>query len=81
MGRLSLICWMVVCSLLAGCHYYQEYRQMKGDADIQEERAELMRAQRECAQKYEAEPAEVQRRCGVYKEMLQSLGGGNSNAP
>ena len=66
--------WMLAIPLLGGCHYYQEYRQMKGSADVQEERAELLKAQRECIQKYETNPQEAERRCGMYKDILQSSG-------
>jgi len=55
---------------LGGCHYYQEYRLMKTDADLQEERGEIMKAQRVCVQKYETQPGEAEKRCGMYKEML-----------
>lgn len=71
-----LVGWIVFILMMSGCHYYQEYRQMKGTADIQEERAELMKAQRECIQKYEDNPQEIERRCGMYKDMLQSIGTG-----
>ena len=79
MGKLGFIGLLVVTSLLTGCHYYQEYRQMKGTADALEERAEIMKAQRECAQKYELDPAEIDRRCGVYQDMLQNLGATRSS--
>ncbi len=52
---------------------------MKGTADVLEERAELMKAHRECAKKYELDPAEIDRRCGVYQDMLQDLGAKRSS--
>jgi len=62
---------------LQGCMYYQEYRQKKGEADITEERAELLKAQRLCFQKYESDP-QADEHCGVYRQMLQNLETGDS---
>jgi hypothetical protein len=62
--------WCVVGST-AGCHYYEEFREKKGSADIKEETAEMMRAYRLCVQKYEAEPAKVRELCGPYGQMLR----------
>jgi len=72
----AFVGWIVLVSMMTGCHYYQEYRQMKGTADIQEERAELMKAQRECIQKYEDDPQEIESRCSMYKDILQGLEAG-----
>ncbi len=74
MKGMAFVGLIVLVSMMTGCHYYQEYRQMKGTADIQEERAELMKAQRECLQKYEDDPQAVERRCGMYTDMLPSRG-------
>ncbi len=41
---------------LSGCQYYADYRLKQTQSDIQEERAELMKAHRECLKKYEGEP-------------------------
>ena len=72
-----LILSVVLVMGLEGCMYYQEYRQMKGEADVTEERAELLKAQRLCFQKYEADP-QADERCGVYRQMLDNLDTGGS---
>ena len=78
---LKLVVLSVVLVLgLEGCMYYQEYRQMKGEADITEERAALMKAQRLCFQKYESDPT-AEERCGVYRQMLENLDAGRSGNP
>ena len=59
----SLLLCLVVEST-AGCHYYEEFREKKGSADIKEETAEMMRASRLCLQKYESDPAKVREYCG-----------------
>jgi len=58
---------------LAGCQYYQEYRDKKGDADIKEEIAELRKAHRLCLQKYEGDPASQKERCGPYAQSIHEL--------
>ena len=69
---------LITCGILlwsvSGCHYYQEYRGLKGDADLKEERTELMKAQRECVQRYESDPEEAEKHCGIYQEMIRNLG-------
>jgi len=60
---------------LAGCQYYQEYRQIKGNADITEERAALLKAYRHCMQTYEKTPAQAKERCAGYAQPLQTLEG------
>jgi len=77
MSRTLVVLSVVLVMGLEGCMYYQEYRQLKGDADITEERAALMKAQRLCFQKYEADPA-AEERCGVYRQMLENLDAGRS---
>lgn len=61
------------CTVLVGCHYYQDYRQKKGDADVTEERAKLMKTYRECLEKYEGDPTQIRERCGVYRSMLEKI--------
>jgi len=70
-GKLIVLSVVLVMGL-EGCMYYQEYRQMKGEADVTEERAELLKAQRLCFQKYESDP-QADERCGVYRQMLNNL--------
>ncbi len=49
--------FLCVALMLAGCQYYEEFRSIKGDADIKEEIAEMRKAYRLCLQKYEGDPA------------------------
>ena len=72
-----MILGLVLVMGVDGCMYYQEYRQKKGEADITEERAELLKAQRLCFQKYGSDP-QADERCGVYRQMLQNLETGDS---
>lgn len=58
---------------LAGCQYYQEYRNTKGEADIKEEKAELLKAHRLCLQKYENDPAAAKERCAPYLQAIQDM--------
>ncbi|MGH7251322.1 MAG: hypothetical protein ACREIE_05445 [Nitrospiraceae bacterium] len=68
---------VVVLSLLlgglAGCHYYEDFRLKKTQADVQGERAELMRAYRECVQKYESEPRKAREYCSAYTQSLREI--------
>ncbi|MDE3117880.1 MAG: hypothetical protein KGL03_02590 [Nitrospirota bacterium] len=65
-----------VCALLggpAGCHYYEEFRMMKGTADIRSETADLIRAYRECMERYEKEPAKAREYCSGYSQTLREI--------
>ena len=44
---------MLLCT---GCQYYEEYRVLKSTADIQDDRAELLKAYRLCLTKYQVDP-------------------------
>ena len=57
--------------MLAGCQYYEEFRSIKGDADIKEEIAEMRKAYRLCLQKYEGDPAVQKERCAPYAQSIQ----------
>ncbi len=59
--------------LLAGCHYYEEFRSMKGDADIKEEVAEMRKAYRLCLQKFEDNLAAQKERCAPYSQAIQEM--------
>ncbi len=63
---------MVVLSV-SGCHYYEEYRVLKSTADIQDEKAELMRAYRQCLTKYQDEPPKAKEVCGPYTQSLREI--------
>ncbi len=56
-----------------GCHYYEDFRLKKTQADVQEERAELMRAYRECLKKYESEPSKSREFCAPYTQSLREI--------
>jgi len=56
-----------------GCHYYEDFRLKKTQADVQEERAELMRAYRECLKKYESEPQKSRDFCAPYTQSLREI--------
>lgn len=68
-----LLCLVLTFQGLAGCMYYQEYRDKKGDADIKEEVAELRKAHRLCLQKFEGDPNLQKERCAPYTQGIQDL--------
>ena len=68
-----LLCVVLLVQGLAGCMYYQEYRDKKGDADIKEEIAELHKAHRLCLQKYENDPAAAKEHCASYAQAIQDM--------
>jgi len=70
---MSVPSWLLLVFLffVTGCHYYQDYRQKKGEADITEERANLMKAYRACLEKYEGDVAGMREQCDPYQKMLQ----------
>jgi hypothetical protein len=43
------------------------------DADIKEEKAELLKAHRLCLQKYEGDPAGQKDRCAPYAQAVQDI--------
>jgi hypothetical protein len=58
---------------LTGCHYYEEFRMMKGTADIRSETADLIRAYRECMERYEKDPVRAHNVCGGYAQTLREI--------
>ena len=68
-----LLCLILMLNGLVGCQYYEEYRSIKGDADIKEEVAEMRKAYRLCLQKYENDPAAVKERCSPYAQAIQDI--------
>ena len=56
-----------------GCHYYEEYRVLKSTADIQDEKAELLKAYRLCLAKYQDEPPKAKEMCAPYTQSLREL--------
>jgi hypothetical protein len=69
--RVLLVSLLLVSSW--GCHYYEDFRLKKTQADVQEERAELMRAYRECLKKYESEPQKSREFCAPYTQSLREI--------
>ena len=66
-----VLCLCVV--MLTGCHYYEEYRMMKATADLQDEKAELLRAYRQCLTKYQDDPPKAKELCGPYTQSLREV--------
>jgi len=58
---------------LSGCQYYADYRLKQTQSDVQEERAEFMRAYRECLKKYENEPQKSRDFCAPYTQSLREI--------
>lgn len=56
-----------------GCHYYEDYRMKKSTADIQDEKAELLRAYRQCLEKYQDDPPKAKELCGPYTQSLREI--------
>ena len=72
--RTSLSMWLILLLTgLIGCQYYEEYRSIKGDADIKEEVAEMRKAYRQCLQKFENDPAAQKERCAPYAQTIQDI--------
>jgi hypothetical protein len=63
---------LVLTSLL-GCHYYEDFRLKKTQADVQEERAELIKAYRQCLQRYESDPQKSREFCAPYTQSLREI--------
>ena len=64
---------VLVLLALNGCHYYEEYRVMKSTADIQDEKAELLRAYRQCLVKYQDDPSKSREMCSPYTQSLREI--------
>lgn len=59
--------------VMNGCHYYEEYRVMKSTADLQDEKAELLRAYRQCLVKYQDDPPKAKEICAPYTQSLREI--------
>jgi hypothetical protein len=67
---------LAVCFLtLSACHYYEEYRVLKSTADIQDEKAELLRAYRQCLARYQDDPHRAKDFCAPYTQSLREIEG------
>ena len=69
---LKLVCSLLLL-MLSGCHYYEEYRVLKSTADIQDEKAELLKAYRLCLSKYQDDPPKAKEICGPYTQTLREI--------
>jgi hypothetical protein len=58
---------------LSGCQYYADYRLKQTQSDVQEERAELMKAYRECLKKHESDPQKSRDFCAPYTQSLREI--------
>jgi hypothetical protein len=58
---------------LSACHYYEEYRVLKSTADLQDEKAELLKAYRLCLAKYQDEPPKAKDMCAPYTQSLREI--------
>jgi hypothetical protein len=73
---MSLSTWFVsaaIVMLYTGCQYYEEYRVLKATADIQDERAQLLKAHRLCLTKYQEDPPKAKETCGPYTQSLREI--------
>ncbi|MEK7237644.1 MAG: hypothetical protein AAB242_13525 [Nitrospirota bacterium] len=74
MKQTIMICLAIWCVLtVVGCHYYEEYRVLKSTADLQDERAELLKAYRLCLTKYQDESSKAKDMCGPYVQSLREI--------
>ncbi len=71
--RIALVALMIALEASLGCHYYEEYRVLKSTADIQDEKAELLKAYRLCLAKYHDEPPKAKEFCAPYTQSLREL--------
>jgi hypothetical protein len=69
----ALVALMIALGAFPGCHYYEEYRVLKSTADIQDEKAELLKAYRLCLAKYQDEPPKAKEMCAPYTQSLREL--------
>jgi hypothetical protein len=73
---MRLSTWFVstaIVLLCTGCQYYEEYRVLKSTADLQDERAELLKAYRLCLTKYQDDPPKAKEICGPYTQSLREI--------
>jgi hypothetical protein len=69
-----LVLWVtLVFNAIAGCQYYEQNRVLSNTADVKEEQAKLLKAYRQCLEKYEAQPSDVKERCAPYVQPLREL--------
>lgn len=68
-----LFLYLALTLAVTGCQYYQQYRSIKGDADLKEEAAEMRKAYRLCLEKYENDLAASREHCSPYAQAIQEM--------
>ncbi len=51
----------------------QEYRQRKADADMRNEASQIVKAYRQCLEKYQDQPDKQKEYCSVYTQALHEI--------
>ena len=51
----------------------QEYRQRKADADMRSEASQIVKAYRQCLEKYQDQPDKQKEYCSVYTQALHEI--------
>jgi len=66
---------MVDCDTLRGgrARMCQEYHQRKADAQVRQETANLLKAYRECLQKYQDNPTKAKENCSIYTHAIREI--------
>jgi hypothetical protein len=62
-----------VLLMLSGCHHFKEYRVLKSTADIQDDKAELMKAYRLCLVNFQDDVVKAKELCGPYTQSLREI--------
>jgi hypothetical protein len=68
-----LYLFLALTLAVTGCQYYEQFRSIKGDADLKEEVAEMRKAYRLCLEKYENDQAASRERCSPYAQAIQEM--------
>ena len=63
------------CDTLRGrtARMCQEYHQRKADVQIRQETGKLLKAYRQCLQKYEDNPTKAKENCSIYTHALREI--------
>ena len=72
MTSMKMLLAAAILVSLTSC-FYEDFRLKKTQADVQEERAELMKAYRECLKKYENDPQKSRDFCAPYTQSLREI--------
>ena len=66
--RLVTICALLIA--LAGCDVWARWKRTQAEADLTHERAELLKAYRECLAEYKGRPELARQNCEHYTQAL-----------